>query len=603
LNLRLFNRIVRQVLIFPILALFIVGAALYWEVNASSGTVDRIEDSDEAIAQSNLIGRLIIDEESGLRGYVATGDDRFLEPYKNAVSAFPGSLKYLDERNLDDDEKKQIARLVADHEIWLESFAAPLIAETRARGGGEPQPEEQARDLTLNLEGRRYMDQVRSDLAAVIKADEIHRGRRVAHWRAQVRDMVIGLIGLAVMIGLFIGLFTRNRLHVVSSAYRNSVETLQQKNDELFHSEQQLRTTLASIGDGVITCDAEGRVRMMNQVASDLTGWSIEEALGRPLEAVFQVLDATTGEPVEDPVSKVKARSAIGAVASESILVRKNCTELDISDNGAPIRDQSGAITGIVLVFRDVTMEKRTRQALVSSEKLAVAGRLAASIAHEIHNPLDAVSNMLYLMSSGTSPEENAQFVAMAQQEIARVTQISRSMLSLYRESTAPVPVNIKDILDSTLVLLDHMIHENRCSIATSFSGDLTVSGFPSELRQVFTNLVVNAIEAAGDEGKIVIEATHLPPGSNRHGERREDGVLVEVVDSGPGIDESASPNLFQPFFSTKGEQGTGLGLWVSRGIIRKHGGSINLLSRPDTHGAIARVFLATVPVISPGAD
>ncbi len=590
-------------LIFPILALFIVGAALYWEVNASSGTVDRIEDSDEAIAQSNLIGRLIIDEESGLRGYVATGDDRFLEPYKNAVSAFPGSLKYLDERNLDDDEKKQIARLVADHEIWLESFAAPLIAETRARGGGEPQPEEQARDLTLNLEGRRYMDQVRSDLAAVIKADEIHRGRRVAHWRAQVRDMVIGLIGLAVMIGLFIGLFTRNRLHVVSSAYRNSVETLQQKNDELFHSEQQLRTTLASIGDGVITCDAEGRVRMMNQVASDLTGWSIEEALGRPLEAVFQVLDATTGEPVEDPVSKVKARSAIGAVASESILVRKNCTELDISDNGAPIRDQSGAITGIVLVFRDVTMEKRTRQALVSSEKLAVAGRLAASIAHEIHNPLDAVSNMLYLMSSGTSPEENAQFVAMAQQEIARVTQISRSMLSLYRESTAPVPVNIKDILDSTLVLLDHMIHENRCSIATSFSGDLTVSGFPSELRQVFTNLVVNAIEAAGDEGKIVIEATHLPPGSNRHGERREDGVLVEVVDSGPGIDESASPNLFQPFFSTKGEQGTGLGLWVSRGIIRKHGGSINLLSRPDTHGAIARVFLATVPVISPGAD
>jgi PAS domain S-box-containing protein len=415
--------------------------------------------------------------------------------------------------------------------------------------------------------------------------------------------MVGGLSALAVLIGVFIGLFTRNRLHVVSSAYRNSVETLLLKNDELFHSEQQLRTTLASIGDGVITCDAEGRVRLMNKVASDLTGWTIEEALGRPLESVFQVLNASTGVPVEDPAAKVRERSAIGAVANESILVRKNCTELDISDTGAPIRDQNGAITGIVLVFRDITMEKRTRQALVSSEKLAVAGRLAASIAHEIHNPLDSVSNMLYLMASGISQEETAQFVAMAQQEIARVTQISRSMLSLYRESTAPVPVNLKEILDGTLVLLDHLIHERRCSIATSFSGDLTVPGFPSELRQVFTNLVVNAIEAAGDEGKIVIEATHLPPGTNGNGERREDGVLVEVVDSGPGIAETATSNLFQPFFSTKGEQGTGLGLWVSRGIIRKHGGSINLLSRPDTHGAIARVFLATVPVISPGAD
>jgi PAS domain S-box-containing protein len=602
-NLRHFNRIVRQVLIFPVLALFIVGAALYWEVNASSHTVDRIQDSDEAIAQSNLIGRLIIDEESGLRGYVATGDDHFLDPYKNAVNAFPGSLQYLYSRQLDDDEKKEIAKLVADHEIWLESFAVPLIDEARARGGGEPQPDEQARDITLNLEGRRYMDQVRADLVAVIKAEEAHRLQRVERWRAQVRDMVGGLSALAVLIGVFIGLFTRNRLHVVSSAYRNSVETLLLKNDELFHSEQQLRTTLASIGDGVITCDAEGRVRLMNKVASDLTGWTIEEALGRPLESVFQVLNASTGVPVEDPAAKVRERSAIGAVANESILVRKNCTELDISDTGAPIRDQNGAITGIVLVFRDITMEKRTRQALVSSEKLAVAGRLAASIAHEIHNPLDSVSNMLYLMASGISQEETAQFVAMAQQEIARVTQISRSMLSLYRESTAPVPVNLKEILDGTLVLLDHLIHERRCSIATSFSGDLTVPGFPSELRQVFTNLVVNAIEAAGDEGKIVIEATHLPPGTNGNGERREDGVLVEVVDSGPGIAETATSNLFQPFFSTKGEQGTGLGLWVSRGIIRKHGGSINLLSRPDTHGAIARVFLATVPVISPGAD
>ena len=599
MNLRHFNRIVRQVLIFPVLALIIVAAALYWQVSTSSHTVDRIQDSDEAIAQSNLIGRLIIDEESALRGYLATGDDRFLEPYNKASAAFPGSLVYLNERMLDDDEKKKLAALVGDHDIWRESFAAPLIAVTRARGGDQPD----TRDIALNLHGKQLMDQVRSDLAAVIEADEVHRVRRVERWRTQVRNMVIGLLGLAVAIGVFIGLFTKSRLHVVSSAYRNSLDTLRVKNEELYLSEQQLRTTLASIGDGVITCDASGNVRMMNQVASSLTGWTIEQALGRPLATVFQILHETTREPVEDPVSKVKRINSIVGLASNTVLVRKNGTEIDINDSGAPIRDQDGSITGVVLVFRDVTIEKRTQQALISNEKLAVAGRLAASIAHEIHNPLDAVANMLYLMSSGSTPEETAQFVAMAQQEISRVTQISRSMLSLYRESTAPVPVNIKEILEGTLVLLDHLIVEHKSAIDVSFSGDLIVAGFPAELRQVFTNLIVNAIEAAGDDGRIVVEATHLPAGTAGTGERHEDGVLVEIVDSGPGVAATASPNLFQPFFSTKGEQGTGLGLWVSRGIIRKHGGSIGLTSRSDSHGAIARVFLATVPIVSPGAD
>ena len=530
MNLRHFNRIVRQVLIFPILALVIVAGALYWQVTTSSGTVDRIQDSDEAIAQTNLLGRLITDEESGLRGFVATGDDRFLDPYNKAVAALPGGIVYLNERKLDDDEKKKVADLVSDHEIWRESFAAPLIAETRARGRGEPRNDDQARDLTLNLEGKAMMDKVRSDVAALVQAAEIHRARRVDRWRTQVRNMVIGLLGLAAAVGIFIGLFTRNRLHVVSNAYRISLDTLTFKNEELFLSEQHLRTTLASIGDGVITCDASGHIRMMNQVASSLTGWTTEQALGRPLETVFHILHAITREPVEDPVSKVKRLNSIVGLASDTILVRKNGTEIDIDDSGAPIRDQDDNITGVVLVFRDVTLEKRTQQALISNEKLAVAGRLAASIAHEIHNPLDAVSNMLYLMSSGSTPEESAQFVAMAQQEIARVTQISRSMLSLYRESTAPVPVDIKEILEGTMVLLDHLIVERRSAISVSFSGELTVAGFPAELRQVFTNLIVNAIEAAGEEGRITVEATHLPAGTAGTGERHEDGVLVEVI-------------------------------------------------------------------------
>jgi PAS domain S-box-containing protein len=600
LNLSHFNRIVRQVLFFPVISLVLVAAALSWQIFSSTDTVKLIQDSDQSIQQTNLVGRLISDQESGLRGFEVTHEKSFLAPYDQASDLLPAAFDKLEALKLNASEHQLIAQLRSDHEIWIESYARPVIAMTQASG-----QEAGLHDLALNQLGKQQMDKIRADLQAVVTADEAHRARRVDHWRVQVRDMVIGLVLFAVVIGIFIGLFTRNRLHVVSDAYQSWVDTLRVKNEELFLSGQQLRTTLASIGDGVITCDIDGRIRMMNQVASDMTGWKIDDALGRPLDTVFHIFNGATRQLIEDPVHKVKRLDAIVGLGpdttTDTILVRRDGTEINISDSGAPIRDQDGAITGIVLVFRDVTVARRTQEALIANEKLAVAGRLAASIAHEIHNPLDSVSNMLYLMGSGSTEEENKQFLAMAQQEIARVTQISRSMLSLYRESTAPIPINIREILSGTLVLLDHRVQDLQSTVSLDAPEDLTVHGFPAELRQVFTNLVINAVEAAGASGHVEVSAKHVHPADAPATDRHTDGVLVEIVDDGPGISDAASSKLFQPFFSTKGEQGTGLGLWVSRGIVSKHGGMIHLESRKDTRGAVARVFLSTQPVISPG--
>ncbi len=600
MNLSHFNRIVRQVLFFPVISLVLVAAALSWQIFSSTDTVKLIQDSDQSIQQTNLVGRLISDQESGLRGFEVTSEKSFLAPYDQASDLLPAAFDKLEALKLNASEHQLIAQLRSDHEIWIESYARPVIAMTQASG-----QEAGLHDLALNQLGKQQMDKIRADLQAVVTADEAHRARRVDHWRVQVRDMVIGLVLFAVVIGIFIGLFTRNRLHVVSDAYQSWVDTLRVKNEELFLSGQQLRTTLASIGDGVITCDIDGRIRMMNQVASDMTGWKIDDALGRPLDTVFHIFNGATRQLIEDPVHKVKRLDAIVGLGpdttTDTILVRRDGTEINISDSGAPIRDQDGAITGIVLVFRDVTVARRTQEALIANEKLAVAGRLAASIAHEIHNPLDSVSNMLYLMGSGSTEEENKQFLAMAQQEIARVTQISRSMLSLYRESTAPIPINIREILSGTLVLLDHRVQDLQSTVSLDAPEDLTVHGFPAELRQVFTNLVINAVEAAGASGHVEVSAKHVHPADAPATDRHTDGVLVEIVDDGPGISDAASSKLFQPFFSTKGEQGTGLGLWVSRGIVSKHGGMIHLESRKDTRGAVARVFLSTQPVISPG--
>jgi PAS domain S-box-containing protein len=600
LNLSHFNRIVRQVLLFPVISLVLVAAALSWQIVSSTDTVKLIQDSDQSIQQTNLVGRLISDQESGLRGFEVTSEKTFLAPYDQASDLLPAAFDKLEALKLNASEHQLIAQLRSDHEVWIESYARPIITMTQAHGDTS-----EVRDLDLNRHGKELMDKVRADLQAVVNADEAHRARRVDRWRVQVRDMVIGLVLFTVVTGIFIGLFTRNRLHVVSDAYQTWVDTLRVKNEELYLSGQQLRTTLASIGDGVITCDVDGRIRMMNQVASDMTGWKIDDALGRPLDTVFHILNGSTRQLIEDPVHKVKRLDTIVRLGpdttTDTILVRQDGNEINISDSGAPIRDQDGAITGIVLVFRDVTVARRTQEALIANEKLAVAGRLAASIAHEIHNPLDSVSNMLYLMGSGSTEEENKQFLQMAQQEIARVTQISRSMLSLYRESTAPIPINIREILSGTLVLLDHRVQDLQSTVHLSAPEDLTIHGFPAELRQVFTNLVINAVEAAGASGHVEVTAKHVLPADSPATERHTDGVLVEIVDNGPGISDAALAKLFQPFFSTKGEQGTGLGLWVSRGIVSKHGGIINLESRKDTRGAVARVFLSTRPVISPG--
>jgi PAS domain S-box-containing protein len=358
-----------------------------------------------------------------------------------------------------------------------------------------------------------------------------------------------------------------------------------------------LRTTLASIGDGVIACDPEGRVAMMNEVACELTGWTVNEAAGLPIETVFNIINETSREIVENPVAKVKRLNRIVGLANHTILIRRDGVELNIDDSGAPIRNPEGELTGVVMVFRDITMEKRTRDALVANEKLAVAGRLAATIAHEIHNPLDSVSNLLYLMQSGSTAEESAQFLELARQELARVTQISRSMLSLYRESQAPVLVDLKEMLGDTLLLLERRFQDLGVKVEAELVPGHVIEGFPAELRQVFTNLVTNAAEAAGSGGLVTVRVMARPV-VLASGERQSEGALVEIEDNGPGIAPSLQEKLFQPFVSTKGEKGTGLGLWVSRGIIRKHGGDLTLENLPDRKGVVATVSLARHPVI-----
>ena len=590
-----FDRILHQVLLVPVLAVLLGAAAIAWQIHGANLTVSNIALSDERIAQTLNIENLIIDQETGLRGYQTTRDPRFLEPYLSAKRQLPSAFERRAALATTPARRAEVTQLQQLHDTWEGGFAAPLIASIQ--GGADTS------DVELNLSGKRLMDKMRNGLVDLNKFTTERRDQYTRDWKNQVRFMTVALLVLAGAIGALIGLYGRQLMHQVSDAYRDSHEALRVRAEQTFHSEQRIRTILQSIGDGVIACSPQGIIEDINEVACQLTGWTEDEARSLPLTDVFRIISESTRQPLENPVDKIRRLDRLVDLSSDTILVRRDGSEIFIDDSGAPIRDKQGSLLGFVLVFRDVTMAKKSQEALMANEKLAVAGRLAATIAHEIHNPLDSVANIIYLLGSPSTPEENERFLQLASQELARVTHITRAMLSLYSETNTPEPLNMRDFLTSILKLLERRLDTDMITVETEIPESLSIRGFPAELRQVFSNLITNAAEAAGPRGHIRLKANAAAPDSNGH--PSSPGVVVTIEDRGPGIPDALRPDLFKPFVSTKPQPGTGLGLWVSRGIITRHGGSIDLKSStsPDTHGTTVSVFLAAEPIIHVAAD
>jgi signal transduction histidine kinase len=274
----------------------------------------------------------------------------------------------------------------------------------------------------------------------------------------------------------------------------------------------------------------------------------------------------------ESPVAKVIRLGKVVGLASHTVLIRRDGTEVPIEDSCAPIRNEEGQIQGVVLVFHDVSEQRKVEKALRNTDRLATTGRLAATIAHEIHNPLDAVGNLLFLIDQ-SAPDDTRQYVSMASQELARVTQMTQQMLTFQREAAKPIPVKIAEILESVIALYERKIKSAGITLTHRTDFDGNILALPGELRQVFANLVGNAIEAVGPRhGTITIRAH-----TSRDWRRDRTGLRVVVADNGPGIPAEVRNSIFEPFFTTKGESGTGLGLWITSDILRKYDATIQL--------------------------
>lgn len=573
-----FRRILKQAFLVPFLTLLVLGGILFWQTVVTRKAQYDLDHCDRIRTRIAELERLIIDQETGLRGLELTHDPSMMAPYKAAEGPIQDRFSRL--HDLLADNPQQLGNLAQAHDhylLWL-GFAEEI----------QSNPSEFT-DVQQNHRGKELMDAVRESLRTMTDTEDRIRQQDQDEAASLEQQEQVVIVAGVLLAGILLSTFSLNRLRRVSSAYRNSLAALQRQSDEIFESREWLYTTLSSIGDAVIVCETSGGIQFMNPIAEELTGWPLAEVRSLPLQQVFHIINERTRQEAENPVAKVIRMNKVVGLANHTALIARNGTEYIINDSAAPIFDKDRKMIGIVLVFRDTTEEHRKEAALIASEKLAIAGRLAASIAHEIHNPLDSVANLHYLLARETDAAKRAEYLAMADQELNRTLQISRTMLNLYREPAAPVRIDMAELLESVLLLLHRRLANQQIAVEHSFKGSFIVEGFPAELRQVFTNLIINAADAAGYNGKIRITMAGIPAAELHGG-----GVEVVISDSGDGIPKSAKEKLFQPFFTTKGEKGTGLGLWVSQGIVQKHGGTIRVRENgPDTlPGAAIRIYL-----------
>ncbi len=262
-----------------------------------------------------------------------------------------------------------------------------------------------------------------------------------------------------------------------------------------------------------------------------------------------------------------------------------------IGARGRAIFDDAGKPERVIGIAMDITSNKLAEDALRKSEKLAAAGRLAATIAHEINNPLEAVTNLLYILRLNDKWDDNARnYVAQAEHELARIAHVTRQTLGFYRDTTSPHLMNLPKIVNEVLSLYLPRIQAKHINLSREFDETVQITGLAGEIRQVVSNLVANAIDALPVDGALRIRVQHARELTNSG---RAGGKIV-IADTGSGISPAHRKKLFEPFYTTKQDVGTGLGLWVSREIVQKHGGNITLRSSvtPGHSGTVFSIFL-----------
>jgi PAS domain S-box-containing protein len=346
----------------------------------------------------------------------------------------------------------------------------------------------------------------------------------------------------------------------------------------LRQSEARFRSLVEQANVGFLIGDLTGNLTYLNPTLSRMLGYTAEEVVaGR-----VRWNDLTPPEFAEKDARAIQQLRDFGiAQPYEKAYLSKDGRKIPLLI-GAALLVATGDRRAEVAAFTvDLSELKRTESALRQSEKLAAVGRLASSIAHEINNPLEAVTNLLYLIDSESLPDLLRKYVRMAQQELARVAHITTQTLRFHRQSTNAKTVFLAQIIEGVLSLFQGRLINAGVEVETQYQDARPVLCYEGDIRQVFTNLLSNAMDATPPGGKIIVRERNVTDW--RTGKR---GVRVSIADTGHGMSPQVRKMIFDPFFTTKGITGTGLGLWVSAEILNKHHAKVNVRSRCQQPGS-----------------
>jgi len=535
-----------------------------------------VEHTQQVLIAINQTQSLIEDAETGQRGYLYTGEPKYLDPYNLAIAQLDPQLHLLQQlASGDPSQQAQVLQLRSLTQAKL----AELAYTIRLSQSGYP---DAARNEVLSDRGRLIMNQIRDLITKIELRESALATTRTAAARRSIRDTVISiyLASLVAAAGLFFLAYYITKAMAMRDVYARQLE----------EREEWFRSTLTGLGDAVIATDARGNVTFLNSMAEKLMGTPLSAARGKYIEDVFPIFNETTLNPVDNPVKKVMEHGLVIGLANHTVLKNTDGTYIPIEDSAAPIRDGRGKIVGVVMVFRDATTERKSQEVLRKTEKLAAAARLAATVAHEINNPLEAIGNLIYLSKATEGiPASAFTNLTLAEEELSRVSHITRQTLGFYRESKQPNEVDLPTLVESVLNIYSNKLRTKNINLVRDIHDCPPIQALAGELKQAVANLVSNAADAVPHGGTICVRI-HCHEDATSH------IVKIIVEDDGPGIAPEHRDHIFEPFFTTKKDVGTGLGLWVTKEIIERHSGTVEVRSMNGT-GPSGTAFSITLPV------